>query len=73
LRKHVLTKHQQFMKINRKSPKSRVLIKKYGLTSDKLAKMFGYSNGVSLRNASRYKLFLDGIEKLIEEIESKAV
>jgi hypothetical protein len=35
--------------------------------------MFGYSNGVSLRNASRYKLFLDGIEKLIEEIESKAV
>jgi hypothetical protein len=61
------------MKIRRKSQKSRPLIKKYGLTSDKLAKMFGYSNGVSLRNSSRYKTFLDGIEELIQEVEKKAV
>ena len=61
------------MKITKKSPKSRPLVKKYGLTSDKLAKMFSYSSGNSLRNSTRYKLFLDGIEKLIEEVESKAV
>ncbi len=67
----MLTKHQDSMKIRRKSQKSRPLIKKYGLTSEKLAKMFGYSNGVSLRNASRYKTFLDGIEELISVITDK--
>ena len=55
----------------KKSPNFRPLVKKYGLNANKLATMFGYANGNSLRNSSRYKTFLDGIEELISVITDK--
>lgn len=48
-------------------------MKKYKLNANVLAEMFGYSNGNSLRNSTRYHTFLDGIERVLEEIEKKAV
>lgn len=47
------------------------LFKKYGLTSDKLAELFGYSNGHSLRNSTAYPRLKEGIEELIKLIETK--
>lgn len=58
------------MKISRKNRNNRRLIKKYGLNSTILAKMFGYSNSASLRNSTRYQTFLNGIEELLKIVES---
>jgi hypothetical protein len=54
------------MKIRKKSAKERPLLKKYGLNSTRLAKIFGYSNSASLRNSTRYSKLLDGIEEILE-------
>jgi len=56
-----------------KKVNSRPLMKKYKLNANVLAEMFGYSNGNSLRNSTRYHTFLDGIERVLEEVEKKAV
>jgi hypothetical protein len=60
-------------KIALKKTNSRPLIKKYKLNANVLAEMFEYSNGNSLRNSTRYHTFLDGIERVLEEVEKKAV
>ena len=60
-------------KIALKKTNSRPLIKKYKLNANILAGMFEYSNGNSLRNSTRYHTFLNGIERVLEEVEKKAV
>lgn len=47
------------------------LFKKYNLTSEKIAQIFGYSNGHSLRNSTSYPRLREGIEELIKLVEEK--
>jgi len=59
------------MKIRKKQRKSYPLIKKYGLNSTKLARIFNYSSSASLRNSTRYHTFLNGIEELLEIVDNQ--
>lgn len=60
-------------KFTLKKTNSRPLLKKYKLNANKLAEMFSYSNGNSLRNSTRYQTFLDGIESVLEEVEKSSL
>lgn len=64
-------KHQKFAKMKRKHVQNRPNLKKYKLNAVKIAKHFGYKSPNAFRTSSAYHRILDGIESLLEEIESK--
>jgi len=63
----MLIKHQKSKKKTTNYPN----LKKHNLNSAKIAKHFGYKSANALRNSSAYRRILEGIESILEEIESK--
>lgn len=58
---HMLTKHQKQTRIKRFR-----LINEHKMTSEMIAKWFGYKNAVSFRNSKSYEDMLQGIESILE-------
>jgi hypothetical protein len=47
------------------------LIKKYRLTHEFLAKVFGFKNRNSFRSSHKHRVYMEGVEKVLEKVEEK--